>query len=144
MLKEKIEKNKMLSQPSNIDYSNGILDYKASKQHQILYDKLQIVLNHDQLYQERQRKKVFLGFKEGKISFLPTFKYDKRSNAFDSSSKYRCPAYCDRILYYYDSSSSSSSSPNSNLPLLVLKDYFSIDSRHSDHRPVIAHFNINL
>ncbi|KAL4933150.1 phosphatase family protein [Aspergillus undulatus] len=56
---------------------------------------------HDQLRMQRSKQKAFHeGWREGQISFLPTYKYDIGSVArFDSSEKHRGPSWCDRILY---------------------------------------------
>lgn len=62
---------------------------------------LDSLLPHDQLRQViRDRKAFHDGWKEGPITFLPTYKYDVGSVAlFDSSEKQRAPSWCDRILY---------------------------------------------
>lgn len=62
---------------------------------------LDSLLPHDQLRQVIARRKAFHdGWKEGPITFLPTYKYDVGSVAlFDSSEKRRAPSWCDRILY---------------------------------------------
>ena len=59
------------------------------------------LLTHDQLHaQMRTRKAFYDGWREGKIDFLPTYKYDVGSvGMFDSSEKRRGPSWCDRILY---------------------------------------------
>ncbi|KAL4806120.1 Endonuclease/exonuclease/phosphatase [Aspergillus unguis] len=56
---------------------------------------------HDQLRMQQDKQKAFHdGWREGQISFLPTYKYDVGSVArFDSSEKHRGPSWCDRILY---------------------------------------------
>ncbi|KAL5002802.1 Endonuclease/exonuclease/phosphatase [Aspergillus recurvatus] len=56
---------------------------------------------HDQLRMQQDKLKAFdEGWREGSISFLPTYKYDVGSVArFDSSEKHRGPSWCDRILY---------------------------------------------
>ncbi|KAL4981164.1 Endonuclease/exonuclease/phosphatase [Aspergillus desertorum] len=56
---------------------------------------------HDQLRMQQDKHKAFHeGWREGPISFLPTYKYDVGSVAqFDSSEKHRGPSWCDRILY---------------------------------------------
>ncbi|KKA30730.1 hypothetical protein TD95_003498 [Thielaviopsis punctulata] len=62
---------------------------------------LNSLLPHDQLRQVIRQKKAFHdGWKEGAITFMPTYKYDigSRDN-FDSSEKQRAPSWCDRILY---------------------------------------------
>lgn len=62
---------------------------------------LDSLLPHDQLRYVIKKKKAFHdGWKEGPISFLPTYKYDVGSmGMFDSSEKKRAPSWCDRILY---------------------------------------------
>lgn len=59
------------------------------------------LLPHDQLRIQQQTGKAFHeGWREGEITFLPTYKYDLGSVArFDSSEKHRGPSWCDRILY---------------------------------------------
>ncbi|PYI00800.1 phosphatase family protein [Aspergillus sclerotiicarbonarius CBS 121057] len=56
---------------------------------------------HDQLRIQQDKQKAFHeGWREGPITFLPTYKYDVGSVArFDSSEKNRGPSWCDRILY---------------------------------------------
>ncbi|XP_058459560.1 inositol polyphosphate 5-phosphatase E [Malaya genurostris] len=44
---------------------------------------------------------AFKGFREAKITFPPTYKYDPGTQRFDTSSKQRAPAYTDRILYKF-------------------------------------------
>lgn len=166
---------------------------------------LQSILEYDQLNRERILGRAFQGFSEGKIQFLPTFKYDKGSDLFDTSTKMRPPAWTDRVLYNLAVRSPQSekineeineeeeetvlgkrkskrkgskikskkdkkirklpdTSTDTNLstdsltdsvttasstdtikgaewqPQLILNKYYSIDSRHSDHRPVCAEF----
>lgn len=59
------------------------------------------LLPHDQLKQSMRDKKAFHdGWREGGITFLPTYKYDVGSvSLFDSSEKQRAPSWCDRILF---------------------------------------------
>ncbi|KGO77940.1 Endonuclease/exonuclease/phosphatase [Penicillium italicum] len=59
------------------------------------------LLPHDQLgLQQRKGAAFHKGWREGHITFLPTYKYDIGSVAvFDSSEKQRGPSWCDRILY---------------------------------------------
>ena len=59
------------------------------------------LLTHDQLRQQQKEAKAFQdGWREGPISFLPTYKYDVGSvGLFDSSEKKRGPSWCDRILF---------------------------------------------
>ena len=117
---------------------------------------LQQLLEYDQLGRERRLGKVFRGFSEGDIRFLPTFKYDKGTNKFDSSTKARCPAWTDRVLYAVpslngaviednkaaDKSDKPAKASTSSCMRLILSDYYSIDARHSDHRPVVAQLTL--
>lgn len=59
------------------------------------------LLPHDQLRRVIAQHKLFHdGWKEGSISFLPTFKYDVGTfGLFDTSEKQRAPSWCDRVLY---------------------------------------------
>lgn len=62
---------------------------------------LDSLLPHDQLKHVMKKKKAFHdGWREGPITFLPTYKYDVGSmGVFDSSEKKRAPSWCDRILF---------------------------------------------
>jgi hypothetical protein len=62
---------------------------------------LDSLLPHDQLKHVMKKKKAFHdGWREGPITFLPTYKYDVGSmGMFDSSEKKRAPSWCDRILF---------------------------------------------
>lgn len=59
------------------------------------------LLTHDQLARVKKTGKAFQdGWREGPITFLPTYKYDVGSiGLFDSSEKKRAPSWCDRILF---------------------------------------------
>jgi len=103
---------------------------------------LQNLLNYDQLRREMAASRVFTRFREGQIDFLPTFKYDRESDIFDSSSKLRPPAWTDRVLYFVETEGVDEHPARA--PMLELVDYQSITARHSDHRPVMAKFRLNL
>jgi hypothetical protein len=62
---------------------------------------LNSLLPHDQLTRMMKQRKIFFdGWREGPISFLPSYKYDIGTvSLFDSSEKRRAPSWCDRILY---------------------------------------------
>ncbi|TPX12842.1 uncharacterized protein E0L32_006722 [Thyridium curvatum] len=62
---------------------------------------LDSLLPHDQLRRLMHQGKVFQdGWREGKVTFLPSYKYDVGTvGLFDSSEKQRAPSWCDRILY---------------------------------------------
>ncbi|KAL6856328.1 phosphatidylinositol polyphosphate phosphatase [Trichoderma novae-zelandiae] len=59
------------------------------------------LLPHDQLRRIIAKQKLFHdGWREGPITFLPTFKYDVGTfGLFDTSEKQRAPSWCDRVLY---------------------------------------------
>jgi inositol polyphosphate 5-phosphatase INPP5E len=93
---------------------------------------------------------AFKGFKEAKIIFPPTYKYDVGSQQFDTSSKQRAPAYTDRILYKYklpplgfrrQSAMNADGRPNSPPSPIKCIAYDSVQSIvSSDHKPVWALF----
>ena len=62
---------------------------------------LDSLLPHDQLRKVMAQRKAFHdGWREGPITFLPSYKYDVGTvGLFDSSEKRRAPSWCDRILY---------------------------------------------
>eukprot|EP01059_Diplonema_ambulator_P028395 TRINITY_DN4717_c1_g1_i1.p1 TRINITY_DN4717_c1_g1~~TRINITY_DN4717_c1_g1_i1.p1 ORF type:complete len:502 (+),score=46.48 TRINITY_DN4717_c1_g1_i1:87-1592(+) len=57
----------------------------------------QQLLKHDELKQMLASDQAFSGWKEGLITFPPTYKYELNSNLF---SEKRRPAWTDRILYF--------------------------------------------
>ncbi len=122
----------------DMSYSVG-MDTNSSS-YRAFRDQLDCVLDLDQLSAQRRRGRVFKGFEEGPINFPPSYKYDKRSNQFDTSAKARCPAWTDRILYSMRSAERNAA----HQPILRLRNYLSLDIRSSDHRPVVARFNMNV
>ncbi|KAK3717184.1 hypothetical protein LTR37_005893 [Vermiconidia calcicola] len=76
-------------------------EVSASEDPTSLQTTLSSLLPHDELHQQIRARKAFHdGWREGPISFLPTYKYDVGSvGVFDSSEKKRAPSWCDRILY---------------------------------------------
>ncbi|CAM9178905.1 unnamed protein product [Scytosiphon promiscuus] len=95
---------------------------------------LDSLLDFDQLSLARSKGAAFGGFSEARVTFYPTYKYDKGSQHFDTSRKMRPPAWTDRILF----------SPPGPLGVSSLA-YTSVPgSCHSDHRPVYAKFRVRL
>ncbi|EJK77766.1 hypothetical protein THAOC_00383 [Thalassiosira oceanica] len=88
------------------------------------------LLRRDQLLQTIASGQAFAGFDEGKISFLPTFKFDKGSSDYDTSHKQRVPAWTDRILF------------RAKQKVRVCEYESVADSMHSDHRPVLGTFQL--
>ena len=105
-----------------------ILDMKRSpSSREKLMRKL---LRRDQLLQTIASGQAFAGFDEGKITFLPTFKFDKGSSDYDTSAKQRVPAWTDRILFRAKQK-------------VKVCEYESVaDAMHSDHRPVLGSFQL--
>lgn len=87
----------------------------------------------DELIHEMERGRVFAGFKEGGITFAPTFKVErgKQYSAYQST---RVPSYCDRILYH------SLPFHENHIKLLKYSSVPSIET--SDHKPVYAIFDM--
>lgn len=87
--------------------------------------------SHDQLHGQMQKNPTFClnGFREPEITFQPTYKFDRGRDSYDTSDKKRIPAWCDRILYR------GKASPVQYKSVRVLK---------SDHRPVIASFDVEV
>ena len=62
---------------------------------------LEHLVIHDQLRKEMKFNRGFRlrTFSEGPLNFAPTYKYDRRSDEYDTSEKARVPAWCDRVLW---------------------------------------------
>ncbi|RPA79911.1 DNase I-like protein [Ascobolus immersus RN42] len=61
---------------------------------------LQKLLEKDQLFEQQRLRRAFDGYKEGKINFLPTYRYEVGTiGKWDASEKMRAPSWCDRVLY---------------------------------------------
>ena len=57
------------------------------------------LLKHDQLNIVRANSEAFNGLGEAKITFPPTYKFDKGTMNYDTSQKQRVPSWTDRILF---------------------------------------------
>ncbi|KAL5251090.1 hypothetical protein ACHWQZ_G016717 [Mnemiopsis leidyi] len=94
----------------------------------------------DQLTVQKNENKVFQGYNEGPLEFAPTYKYDLNSDYYDTSEKFRSPAWCDRVLWrckeryrYMD-----------NLSPGKLLFYGNTEIKTSDHRPVLGVVDIEV
>ena len=101
--------------------------------------------NNDQFYQQRHQRKVFVGFKEGPITFPPTYKYDPGTNSWDSSEKARPPAWTDRILWQGDTIHQTNYRSHMDLLVTLLLSFFC--KSHLNHillSSEVFHFFISL
>ena len=91
------------------------------------------LLERDQLLVSRRRNPNFAlrALHEDVVTFAPTYKYDIRSDEYDTSEKRRSPAWCDRILFRKSEKT-------------VQTSYQRHELRISDHRPVTAQFNLRV
>ncbi|CAG8508862.1 9469_t:CDS:10 [Ambispora gerdemannii] len=89
---------------------------------------LHALIKSDQLIKQHKSGAVFRGYTEGTLTFLPTYKYDTFSDKYDTSEKSRIPAWTDRILYRGMN--------------ITQSEYSRAELKVSDHRPVMALFNI--
>mmetsp|Transcript_18429 Transcript_18429/g.33029 ORF Transcript_18429/g.33029 Transcript_18429/m.33029 type:complete len:635 (-) Transcript_18429:167-2071(-) len=94
-----------------------------------------VLLEQDQLRAERIKGAVFQEFREGDITFAPTYKYTPHTNQYATGDgKNRMPAWCDRILWRAQ-----------RYAEVKQKWYRREDSlMASDHKPVVAFFDVNL
>ncbi|KAG8855867.1 hypothetical protein FRB96_006689 [Tulasnella sp. 330] len=121
-------------------FLNGDLNYRIDQRRDavissIRANELSYLLEHDQLLKEMKTNKSFRlrTFLEAPITFAPTYKYDRRSNEYDTSEKKRVPAWCDRILY-------RCREPG-RVEALHYQRY---EVNVSDHRPVSAGFAVRV
>jgi len=115
---------------------SGDLNYRINGNRRIVDHALkremyEVLRSNDQLLTEMRNGNVFGGFREGPITFRPTYKLHTGScTEYDKSKKARVPAWTDRVLY-------------KNCPGIELKNY-TCDERTltSDHLPVYAVFEV--
>lgn len=109
------------------------------------------LVQSDQLWLSMQSGRVFKGFMEGKIAwqkwqiimllflfvmnlgpllFPPTYRYDIRTNNYDTSEKKRIPAWCDRILFLAEN--------------VKQYNYLAGNLMTSDHKPVSSMFMVKV
>ncbi|CAG0879555.1 unnamed protein product [Cyprideis torosa] len=86
---------------------------------------------HDQLEAQKQTKKAFFGYEEGKIMFKPSYKYNPGTDTFNYSGGTRSPAWCDRVLWRGG-------------PISLVEYRGHEEPNLSDHRPVSASFKVGI
>lgn len=132
---KRIKEHDMIFWVGDFNYRIAISRHEA---HKILQGDLPSLLkdlaDHDQLQLQMAHQKVFHGYKEGEVKFRPTYKYDMGTDMWDSSEKARVPSWCDRILW--------KCKDGEKVEQLM---YTSVkDLRLSDHKPVMALFNVGI
>ncbi|KAF9926021.1 hypothetical protein BGZ67_008340 [Mortierella alpina] len=87
---------------------------------------------YDQLLQQRLKNPQFAlrAFNECELRFAPTYKYDPGTDTYDTSSKHRTPAWCDRILWR-----------GRHVRQLFYKR---CECRVSDHKPISGGFEVSV
>jgi phosphatidylinositol-bisphosphatase len=86
----------------------------------------------DQLYQQRMLGNAFVGYKETRPAFWPTYKYDLGSSEYDTSEKQRVPSWTDRVLWRCKRGACRQ------------ERYERHELGGSDHRPISASFSLDV
>lgn len=121
---------------------NGDLNYRIDMRRENVISSIQsgdlsTLLAHDQLLKETKHNRGFRlrDFTEPQITFAPTYKYDRRTDTYDSSAKRRVPAWCDRVLFKVREKEGG------RVEVLHYRRY---EVNVSDHRPVSAAFRVRV
>lgn len=115
--------------------------------------------SYDQLLNNKDGNVILSKYNEGELNFLPTYKFDKNCDVYDTSSKIRIPAWCDRVLMSRDQQykqqllhdTAQGDDQKASLPI-----YY--NSKHSDnvsglsnqavylsdHRPILAIYKLPI
>ncbi len=113
-------------------------------------DRVEVLMNNDQLLIEMQKGSVFPHFQEAAIHFPPTYKFDVhrrhlagqgQSHMYDTSSKARIPSWTDRILV---KAKLDVASPEEHVRVEVEKYESCQEVIFSDHKPVFGSFILPL
>lgn len=100
---------------------------------------------NDQLNIQMVVGNCFNYYREGRVRFLPTYKYDLGKDEFDSSDKQRIPAWTDRILWKVNHKTNLAQVGEDLGSRMKQLEYNSVMGlRFSDHRPVYATFELGI
>jgi len=106
------------------------LDLQSAKR-LIFHHDYEELIKHDEFTEYRKDHLLLKSFKEGALSFDPTYKYKPNGADYDQGLKERVPSWCDRVLF----------DAESNLTQVF---YGRAELRLSDHRPVFALFEAKI
>ncbi|KAE8287493.1 Inositol polyphosphate 5-phosphatase K [Larimichthys crocea] len=116
-----------------------------------------LLWSKDQLTMMKKKEAFLQEFEEGPLNFKPSYKFDRNSDTYDTSTKKRKPAWTDRILWRIkpqtqpseeddEKASTSTDDGLDEYPLHVTQEKYTSDMSYgvSDHKPVIATFSLEL
>lgn len=95
----------------------------------------------DQLRCEMKLDRIFIGYQEPAIDFMPTYKFDINTDDYDTSEKLRTPSWTDRILYRAKRAKVVNNQ-NEIETIQVLHYKCAKDIKFSDHRPVSGLYQV--